>query len=447
MEAKLENYLLAIQKDDRTDKVKIAFLLNLLGFEGLEIYNTFKLEWKAKFLEVLQKFEEYCSPQQNAVYERYNFFSCVQLEGQTIETCVTQLKTLASTCEFAEQENGLIRDRIVLSTKNIHERNVPQNELVYIDSVNENETKCAMENSTDSNFKNVEMVSETTWYKNVSLDVNNKSFDANFKLDTGAELIKQYKDVFTGVGEFPNEPYHITLKDNAVSEIHPPRPVTLALQPKLKSTLDRLEKEDPRDLNKVIKREHYQIPCSDDIISKLEGKKIFSIVDLKDGFWHVPLDEVSSEICIFNTPFGRYKFNKMPLGIVSAPEIEKELLAIVFSFEKYHNFVYGRKVVVQSDHKPIMAIVKKPMHKISSRNQRMILKLFKYDFEINYVPGNQMFLADTLSRAFPVSETVRDDPGMLNIVHTIPKHLPMSEKRRVQFKKETEFRSRITNSC
>ncbi|GFW99793.1 integrase_H2C2 domain-containing protein [Trichonephila clavipes] len=50
-----------------------------------------------------------------------------------------------------------------------------------------------------------------------------------------------------------------------------------------------------------------------------------------------------------------------------------------------------------------------------------------------------MFLADTLSRAFPVSETVRDDPEMLNIVHTISKHLPMSEKKRVQFKKETEL--------
>ncbi|GFX42229.1 uncharacterized protein TNCV_4310641 [Trichonephila clavipes] len=196
------------------------------------------------------------------------------------------------------------------STKNIHEMNVPENELVYINSVNENGTKCAMKNSTDSNFKNVEMVS---WYKNVSLDVNNKCFNVNFKLDTEAEinilplyilnmfkvnpklsktnislttygnfnlkpsgsliincstdklkkaplpfyivnvksksilglrsckelklmeridaiecsvskneLIKQYKDIFTGVGEFPNEPYHITLKDNAVPVCNSP---------------------------------------------------------------------------------------------------------------------------------------------------------------------------------------------------------------------------------
>ncbi|GFU04967.1 transposon Ty3-G Gag-Pol polyprotein [Trichonephila clavipes] len=64
----LENYLLATEKDDRTDKIKIAILLNLLGSEGLEIYNTFKLESKANVSEVLQKFEEYCSPQRNVVY-------------------------------------------------------------------------------------------------------------------------------------------------------------------------------------------------------------------------------------------------------------------------------------------------------------------------------------------------------------------------------------------
>nr|GBO35877.1 Uncharacterized protein K02A2.6 [Araneus ventricosus] len=51
-----------------------------------------------------------------------------------------------------------------------------------------------------------------------------------------------------------------------------------------------------------------------------------------------------------------------------------------------------------------------------------------------------MFLADTLSRAFPVIETVNDEPEMLNIAHTISKHnLPMSEKRIMQFKRETEL--------
>ncbi|GBM12401.1 hypothetical protein AVEN_211579-1 [Araneus ventricosus] len=65
----LENYLLATEKDENADKIKIAILLNLLGSEVLEIFNTFKFEppeSQKNYSEVLKKFEEYCSPRQNA---------------------------------------------------------------------------------------------------------------------------------------------------------------------------------------------------------------------------------------------------------------------------------------------------------------------------------------------------------------------------------------------
>ncbi|GFT64887.1 transposon Tf2-9 polyprotein [Nephila pilipes] len=116
----LENYLLDTEKDKRADKIKIAILLNLLVSEGLEMFITFKFkspEFKTNYSEVLQNFEDYCSPRQNVVYERYKFFSCVQLQGQSIESYVTHLKTPACTCEFTEQENGFNRDRIVLGIK------------------------------------------------------------------------------------------------------------------------------------------------------------------------------------------------------------------------------------------------------------------------------------------------------------------------------------------
>ena len=44
-------------------------------------------------------------------------------------------------------------------------------------------------------------------------------------------------------------------------------------------------------------------------------------MDEKDGFWQVNLDEESSYLCTFNTPFGRYRFKRMPFGISSAPEV------------------------------------------------------------------------------------------------------------------------------
>ena len=40
-------------------------------------------------------------------------------------------------------------------------------------------------------------------------------------------------------------------------------------------------------------------------------------------------------------------------------QIEKQLLAILFGCEKFHEYLYGRKVIVESDHKPLEAITKK----------------------------------------------------------------------------------------
>ena len=66
---------------------------------------------------------------------------------------------------------------------------------------------------------------------------------------------------------------------------------------------------DPRQLNQVVKREHYRIPTVQEIASKLGSKTVFSTVDLKDGYWQVELDEASSYLCAFNTPFGQYRFH------------------------------------------------------------------------------------------------------------------------------------------
>ena len=124
---KFMNFLIATEKSAKDDSTKIAILLNLLGDEGVSIFNTFKFDDETnskKFDKVIDKFKEHCVPRKNVVFERYKFFSCTQLEGQTVDVYLTQLKTLASSCEFGEQEDSLIRDRIVLGLhdKSLQER-------------------------------------------------------------------------------------------------------------------------------------------------------------------------------------------------------------------------------------------------------------------------------------------------------------------------------------
>ena len=154
---------------------------------------------------------------------------------------------------------------------------------------------------------------------------------------TKSEIIKEFSDVFSGVGRMGGE-YHIELDDKVEPVIHPPRRVSYILLEKLKLKLQELEEKDviqkvdiptpwvnslvivkkrdgslrlcldPRDLNKAIRHEHHSIPTAEDIASHLSGKRVSSIVDEKDGFWQVPLDDESSYLCTSSTPYGRYRF-------------------------------------------------------------------------------------------------------------------------------------------
>ncbi|CAC5379297.1 unnamed protein product [Mytilus coruscus] len=81
-------------------------------------------------------------------------------------------------------------------------------------------------------------------------------------------------------------------------------------------------------------------------------------------------------------------------------QIEKELLAVVFGMEKFHQYTYGRKVYVESDHKPLESLYKKPLYHAPKRLQRMFLRLQRYDIELKYKQDKYMYIADTLSRAY-----------------------------------------------
>ena len=78
---------------------------------------------------------------------------------------------------------------------------------------------------------------------------------------------------------------------------------------------------DPRDLNKAIRREHYPLPTIEDVATRLHGAKVFTVLDVSKGFWHVEMEDESSFLTAFNTPFGRYRWKRMPFGLCSAPEV------------------------------------------------------------------------------------------------------------------------------
>jgi len=64
---------------------------------------------------------------------------------------------------------------------------------------------------------------------------------------------------------------------------------------------------DPKELNKAIKREHYPLPTVEEVATCLQGAKLFLVLDARNEFWHIKLEEESSYLTTFNTRFGRYR--------------------------------------------------------------------------------------------------------------------------------------------
>ena len=115
-------------------------------------------------------------------------------------------------------------------------------------------------------------------------------------------------------------------------------------------------------------------------------------------------------------------------------QIEKEMLAVVYALEKFNEYTFGRKTTVYTDHKPLTSIIKKPLHAVPRRLQSMMIRLQKYDVELEYVAGNKMFIADTLSRAqLPDTEV---DVEFETVNYTTC--LSISKERMEEIKKETD---------
>ena len=78
---------------------------------------------------------------------------------------------------------------------------------------------------------------------------------------------------------------------------------------------------DFKRLDNAVRRQQFMLPNLDDIAPKLANSLVFSSLDTSSGFFQIPLEESSSALTTFITPFGRFRFKRIPMGITSSPEI------------------------------------------------------------------------------------------------------------------------------
>lgn len=83
-------------------------------------------------------------------------------------------------------------------------------------------------------------------------------------------------------------------------------------------------------LNKKIIKDRYPLPLIEDQLDQLQDAKVFSIIDLKNGFFHVRMDEASIRYTSFIVPDGQYEFLRVPFGLCNSPSVFQRFINAIF---------------------------------------------------------------------------------------------------------------------
>ena len=286
-------------------------------------------------LPVIGKVKVLCSTVANKVCKTDVEFIIVDLKVRTVlglEACINLHYVNPSAKKIVKWNNNLP-----------NKQGETQNLVPNVDEIQNNPPNRCNVDESNTNFR--KSTSRSTEENNPTLDNilanNNDVFNTN-----AVGCIKGYK-------------YDIKLKPGSIPTISGSRPVPFATRPAIEKELRRMESLgiitkveeptewvntmvtvqkgektriclDPLPLNKCIMREHLHLPTQDEVLGKINSSTIFTKIDLKDGYWQVPLTFQASMKTTFHTHLGRYRYTRLPFGLNSANEVFQKRVSQVY---------------------------------------------------------------------------------------------------------------------
>lgn len=300
-------------------------------------------------------------------------------------------------------------------------------------------------------------------WKNESLAIETINKIAAEK-EYAREIVQQYPEVFKGLGNLRNFEYKIELKDNAIPHsITVLRRVPIPLMKEVESQLNKMENDDVierveqptewcapmvaqnknrkvricfdfTELNKFVKREVYQLPSVDETLSKLQESVVFTKLDFSKRFWQLNLNEKSQKYTTFLTPFGRFSYKRIPLGITSAPEIfQRTVNNIIAEVKSDRVIVHADDILIAGrnveEHDELV-------HKVLTvlKNHGLTINKEKCHFRntettyLGFVVSAVGIRADPKSvdaiKQYPVPENIADVRQFLGMVNYMSRFIP-----------------------
>ncbi|XP_072401178.1 uncharacterized protein [Diabrotica undecimpunctata] len=185
-----EDYLLATGQDQSADKIKLSILRNIIGTESVKIMSTFAIpeDETNKYDLMMSLIDKYVNPRMNESFERYNFITRVQKEGESFEQFLTSCRHLIRTCNYNEidpeqtAEDKALKDKILMSIRD----SVTREALLRVD-------KLTLQ-------KAIEFCRTSEQSKNQNLKFHNETKD----VDIGQVHKERNKDKFQGHRNYNN---------------------------------------------------------------------------------------------------------------------------------------------------------------------------------------------------------------------------------------------------
>ncbi|GFW21940.1 retrovirus-related Pol polyprotein from transposon 17.6 [Trichonephila clavipes] len=87
---------------------------------------------------------------------------------------------------------------------------------------------------------------------------------------------------------------------------------------------------DYRKLNQKLVKDKFPLPIIEDVLDTLQEAKVYSTLDLRNGFFHVDVDEDCRKYTSFIVPDGQFEFNKVPFGLSTSPGVFQRYVSSIF---------------------------------------------------------------------------------------------------------------------
>ena len=188
------------------------------------------------------------------------------------------------------------------------------------------------------------------WFQQIRLNWPLLNLDTSF--NNLQQILNRHKSVFSeGLGRLKQIKAHLNVNDNVNPQFWKARHIALARKHAVEKALDDLEAKGvitkithsewaapivtpvKRDgtvrvcgdfkvtINPHLKIDEYPLPHIDEIYANLSGGKEFSVIDLRQAYLQMELDNESKQYLIINTHRGLYQYQRLPYGVASAPAI------------------------------------------------------------------------------------------------------------------------------